>query len=120
MIRFAWRQMRLPAVSTAILLATLATILALTERAMTSFLHDSGLSSCLAGGGTCNGSHATAVMVSPSDTPSASYSRAGSATTEGPGASEAESAPLVGDSEVIERNTTSLLVSAIDDSAGSE
>lgn len=54
MIRLAWRQMRLPAISTAALLAALVTILLISEHMMTSFMHNSGLSSCLAAHGDCS------------------------------------------------------------------
>jgi hypothetical protein len=53
MIRLAWRQMRLPAISTAILLATLVVLLALTEHSMNSYLSSSGLSNCLDSHGSC-------------------------------------------------------------------
>jgi hypothetical protein len=54
MIRLAWRQMRLPTISTAVLLAALVAVLVAGAHAMTSFLHNSGLSSCLAGHDDCS------------------------------------------------------------------
>ncbi|HKT02696.1 MAG TPA: LapA family protein [Rugosimonospora sp.] len=55
MIRLAWRQMRLPASSTALLLGLLITTLILTRQSMTAFMHTSGLTDCLArNGSNCN------------------------------------------------------------------
>jgi hypothetical protein len=42
-IRLAWRQLRLPAISAGILLVILALVLVLTEHWMTSFMRTSGL-----------------------------------------------------------------------------
>jgi hypothetical protein len=53
MMRLAWRQLRVPATSTAALFAALAAFLVLTERSMTSYLSSSGLASCLASHGNC-------------------------------------------------------------------
>lgn len=54
MIRLACRQMRLAAATTATLLVALVLVLVLTERSMTSFVHSSGLSSCLVTHGDCS------------------------------------------------------------------
>jgi hypothetical protein len=53
MIRLALRQLRMPALSTAAMLAALAAFLILTERSMTSYLSSSGLAACLAAHGNC-------------------------------------------------------------------
>jgi hypothetical protein len=54
MIRLAWRQMRITGIATVVLLAALVVTLVLTNRSMTAFMHNSGLSSCLASNGDCN------------------------------------------------------------------
>ncbi len=54
MIRLAARQMRLPAISTAVLLVALCAVLAVVRHSMTTFAQTSGLSACLATGGDCN------------------------------------------------------------------
>jgi hypothetical protein len=53
MIRLAWRQSRLTAASTGVLLVALSILLLLTEHAMTGFMHTSGLGGCLAARGQC-------------------------------------------------------------------
>ncbi len=53
MIRLAWRQLRVPAASTAALLTLLAGFLVLTEHSMNSYARSSGLAACLAAHGAC-------------------------------------------------------------------
>ncbi len=53
MIRLAWRQMRLPVVSTAVLFAAVAVVLVWNRNAMTSYENHIGLGSCLSGDGVC-------------------------------------------------------------------
>ena len=53
MIRLAWRQARLPAVTTAVLLAVLATVLVLSWRAATHYEDTSGLLDCVNARGDC-------------------------------------------------------------------
>ncbi|GAA1556282.1 ABC transporter permease [Dactylosporangium maewongense] len=53
MTRLAWRLARPNILSSALLLAAVAVFAVLTRRAMTGFMHDSGLGACLAGGGDC-------------------------------------------------------------------
>lgn len=53
MIRLAWRQSRLTAACTGILLVALTIGLLLTEHAMTGFMRTSGLGDCLAARGQC-------------------------------------------------------------------
>jgi hypothetical protein len=54
MIRLTWRLARPNILSSAILLALVAVFAVLTHRAITGYLHDSGLTTCLAGGGDCS------------------------------------------------------------------
>jgi hypothetical protein len=53
MIRLAWRQLRLSAVCTAVLLAALVIFLVITKHSMTSYARTSGLSACLTSHGDC-------------------------------------------------------------------
>jgi hypothetical protein len=54
MTRLTWRLARPNILSSAILLALVALFAVLTHRAITGYLHDSGVNTCMAGGGDCS------------------------------------------------------------------